>query len=417
MTIHDRVNDLLHNWGFGIDQIPIARMLFLLVAIIIICVIADLLTKGIILRVIRSIVLRSKNQIDDIFLEKRVFDVLSHITPAIILGQSASFIFADFPNTIPWIVKLADSFIILILILALGNVLNAFRIILSNQPAFKDKPVHSIFQLIKLFVYVIGGAVIVSELLDKSLVFFFSGLGAMTAVLILVFKDTILGFIASIQLAANDMVRIGDWVSFEKYGADGDVVEMGLTTIKIQNWDKTVSTIPTYAFVSDAFKNWRGMEESGGRRIKRSMSIDMSSIRYCNDSMLDKFAKIQLLSDYIISRREEIKKYNEEKGVDKSVLVNGRHLTNIGVFRVYAENYIMNNPNISDDMTCMVRQLPASENGLPIEIYAFSKVQAWIQYEGIIADIFDHLLSAAPYFDLQVFQNPSGSDFRNIAKN
>jgi miniconductance mechanosensitive channel len=238
----------------------------------------------------------------------------------------------------------------------------------------------------------------------------------MTAVIILVFKDTILGFLASIQLTSNDMVRIGDWVEMPKYGADGDVIDVSLHTVKIRNWDKTITTIPTYALISDSFKNWRGMQESGGRRIKRSMNLDMSSVKFCTPEMLDRYEKYGLIADYVKSRREEIEQWNQEHNVDGSELINGRNMTNIGTFRAYCIAYLKSHPKIRQDMTFLVRHLAPQENGLPIEIYVFSGDQVWANYESIMADIFDHLLAVVPWFELRVFQRPTGYDFRGIAE-
>jgi miniconductance mechanosensitive channel len=234
----------------------------------------------------------------------------------------------------------------------------------------------------------------------------------MAAILLLVFKDSILGFVASIQLSAYNMVRIGDWVTVPDYSADGDVIEINLSTIKVQNWDKTITTIPTYAFISESFTNWKGMEQSGGRRIKRALNIKIDSIKFCSPEMLEHFGKYQLIRDFILKKEREISDYNKENNVDKSELINGRQLTNIGVFRVYIEEYLKHNPNINENMTLMVRQLKPTEYGLPIEIYAFSKDKRWIQYESIMADIFDHLFAAAPGFYLEIFERPSGRDFK-----
>jgi miniconductance mechanosensitive channel len=229
-----------------------------------------------------------------------------------------------------------------------------------------------------------------------------------------VFKDPILGFAAGIQLSANKMVMIGDWVEMPKYDADGDVIEVGLTTVKVQNWDKTITMIPTYSLISESFKNWRGMQDSGGRRIKRSIHIDISSIRFCTGEMLERFAKIQYISDYIAEKKEEVAAHNQTHRVDTSILVNGRHLTNVGTFRAYVEAYLRHHPLINQEMTFLVRQLAPTEHGLPIEIYVFSRDKVWANYEAIQADIFDHLLAVVPEFDLQVFQNPTGSDFQGL---
>jgi len=237
----------------------------------------------------------------------------------------------------------------------------------------------------------------------------------MTAVLILVFKDSILGLVAGIQLSANDMVRIGDWIEMPEFGADGDVTDVTLNTVKVQNWDKTITTIPAYALISDSFKNWRGMSESGGRRIKRSISIDMDSIKFCTPEMLERFESFGAISEYINTKRAEIEAFNATLDTDISVVVNRRNLTNVGTFRAYVEFYLRSHPNIHHGMTFLVRQLPPDEHGLPIEIYVFSSDQDWINYEGIQADIFDHMLAVIPMFDLAVFQSPSGSDSRILA--
>jgi miniconductance mechanosensitive channel len=237
----------------------------------------------------------------------------------------------------------------------------------------------------------------------------------MAAVLILVFRDTILGFVASIQLSANNMVKPGDWIEMPSHNADGTVLDISLNTVKVQNWDKTIATVPTYALVSESFRNWKGMEESGGRRIKRSINIDMNSVCFVDDKMAERFKKIQVLKDYVVNREEEIKKYNEENKIDGSVVVNGRRMTNLGTFRKYVEEYLLQHPKIHNDMTFLVRQLQPDERGLPIEIYVFSNDQAWANYEAIQADIFDHILAVIPQFDLRVFQSPSGRDFQNLA--
>jgi miniconductance mechanosensitive channel len=324
------------------------------------------------------------------------------------------YVFEDFAGAIPYILRLVNAYISIVLIMVIINFLNTLKYYSENTKLFKDNPLDSYFQLVKIAIYIIGGIIILSFLLNKSPLYFFSALGAMTVVLLLIFKDTIMGFVASIQLSANDMIRIGDWVSMPKYGADGDVIEMNLTTIKIQNWDKTITTIPTYAFISESFKNWRGMSESGGRRIKRSLNIKISSIKFCTPEMLERYKKFQLIKDYIEEKSNKIEEYNKENKIDKSYLINGRHLTNIGIFRVYAEAYVKINPDINLNMTCMVRQLLPTEKGLPIEIYTFSNSQEWVTYEGIMSDMFDHLIAAVSEFELEVFQNPTGTDFRKL---
>ncbi len=268
----------------------------------------------------------------------------------------------------------------------------------------------------KIFTYVLGAIFLISIFTGKSPWGILSILGGLTAVTMLVFKDSILGFVASVQINSTDMIRLGDWVEIPQYGADGDVIDMSIHSIRVQNWDKTISTIPTYALVSNSFKNWRGMSESGGRRIKRALNIDIHSIRFCDEQLLDKFSKISLIADYVKSRQQKIREYNQHHNYDQNLTINSRCQTNAGVFRAYTIAYLKQNSQIHQDMTFLVRQLAPTERGLPLEIYVFSKDQAWANYEAIQADIFDHLLAAIPEFDLRIFQNPSGYDFRCLGK-
>ncbi len=410
--------DFLTNWiiGLGVKETYALylKLVILLFILFIISYLTNLIVKKILIRSIHSVIKKTKTIWDDALVKNRVFISLSHIAPAIIISLTIPYIFKDFAGVIPYILRIVNAYISIVLIIVIINFLNTLKYYSENTKLFKDNPLDSYFQLAKIAIYIIGSIIVLSFLLNKSPLYFFSALGAMTVVLLLIFKDTIMGFVASIQLSANDMIRIGDWVSMPKYGADGDVIKMNLTTIKIQNWDKTITTIPTYAFISDSFKNWRGMSESGGRRIKRSLNIKVSSIKFCTLELLERFKKFQLIKNYIEEKSNKIEEFNKENKIDKSHLINGRHLTNIGVFRVYVESYVKNNPNINLNMTCMVRQLPSTEKGLPIEIYTFSNRQEWVIYEGIMSDMFDHLIAAVPEFELEIFQNPTGTDFRKL---
>ena len=410
--------DSLTDWliGLGVEETSTMylKLVILLFILFIISYLTNLIVKKILIRSIRLVIKKTKTVWDDALVENKVFITLSHIAPAIVIYLSTPYVFEDFPGAIPYVSRLVNAYIATVLIIVIINFLNTLKYYSENTKLFKDNPLDSYFQLVKIAIYIIGGIIIISFLLNKSPLYFFSALGAMTVVLLLIFKDTLMGFVASIQLSANEMIQIGDWVSMPKYGADGDVIEMNLTTIKIQNWDKTFTTIPTYAFISESFKNWRGMSESGGRRIKRSLNIKISSIKFCTEEMLERFKKFQLIKDYIEEKNNKIEVYNKENKIDKSCLINGRHLTNIGIFRVYAEAYVKNNPDINLNMTCMVRQLLPTEKGLPIEIYTFSNRQEWVIYESIMSDMFDHLIAAVPEFELEVFQNPTGTDFRKL---
>ena len=408
----------LTDWliGLGVEETSAMylKLLILLFILFIFSYVTNLIVKKILIRSIRSVIKKTKTVWDDALVENKVFITLSHIAPAVVIYLTTPYIFEDFSGAIPYILRLVNAYISTVLIIVIINFLSTLKYYFENTKLFKDSPLDSYFQLVKIAIYIIGGIIILSFLLNKSPLYFFSALGAMTVVLLLIFKDTLMGFVASIQLSANEMIQIGDWVSMPKYGADGDVIEMNLTTIKIQNWDKTFTTIPTYAFISESFKNWRGMSESGGRRIKRSLNIKISSIKFCTLEMLERFKKFQLIKDYIEEKSNKIEEYNKENKIDKSYLINGKHLTNIGIFRVYAEAYVKNNPDINLNMTCMVRQLLPTEKGLPIEIYTFSNRQEWVIYEGIMSDMFDHLIAAVPEFELEVFQNPTGTDFRKL---
>jgi miniconductance mechanosensitive channel len=299
-------------------------------------------------------------------------------------------------------------------IIIIDSFLNAAHDVYNTYPVLREIPVKSFIQVTKLVFYFIGGIFIISIAINKTPIYLFSGLGAMTAVLMFIFKDAILGFIAGIQLTANRMVSHGDWIAMPKYGADGDVLEVGLTTVKVQNWDKTITTIPTYALISESFQNWRGMQESGGRRIKRAVYIDVNTIKFCTEEMLERFRKIQYISDYMEKKRAELEEFN--KNIDGSSQINRRRLTNIGTFRAYVDAYLKNHPMINQNMTFLIRQLEPTENGLPIEIYVFCKDIVWANYEAIQADIFDHILAAVHDFELKIFQNPTGSDFRELMK-
>ena len=292
--------------------------------------------------------------------------------------------------------------------------LNAAVDIVRSSRFSRDLPVKSVVQVVKLVLYGITTIAVVSLIIGQSPSLLLGGLGAMTAVLMLVFKDPILGLVAGIQLSANQMLARGDWIEMPKYGADGDVLEVALTTVKVQNWDKTITTIPTYALITESFKNWRGMSESGGRRIKRAINIDISSIRFCDQEMLERFSKIQYITEYLENKRKEISTWNAERNVDASDPLNRRQLTNVGTFRAYIVAYLRHHPMIHPEMTFLVRHLPPTEHGLPIEIYVFSRDQEWSNYEGIQADIFDHILAIAPAFDLRVYQSPSGGDVRDV---
>lgn len=403
----------IHNLLLESELNPIlAKYLSITIQILIImliCIVANFITKKVVIRIITHIVTNAKVKWGKMILERQVFRKLSHIVPAIIIYSFASI----FPNYQSIIEKLAITYIIIVALWVIQSLLNAINDIYQTFEISKTKPIKGYIQVVNIIILILGFILVVSNLIGESPLILLSGIGALSAVFMLVFKDSLLGLVAGIQLTANDMVRVGDWIEMQKYGADGDVIDISLNTVKVQNFDKTITMIPSYALISDSFKNWRGMQISGGRRIKRALYIDTNSIAFCNEEMIAKFINIHYLSDYIIQKEREITEYNVKNEIDMNNRVNGRALTNIGVFRAYISNYLRNHPGINQDMTLMVRQLAHNEHGLPIEIYAFTNSVQWAVYESVQSDIFDHLFAVAPEFGLHVFQNPSGADLRN----
>ncbi len=412
----DRLDYLFLDLGMSRELATFIRTFLVAVVFVGLVILVDYITKRIILSGIRSFVRKTKSRLDDILIERRVFHKISHVVPALLIYFTAKFIFKDYPAFEEIFERIALIYIVVIVTLAIDSFINALHEIYLNLPVSEGRPIKGYIQIVKIIIYFVGVILIIAILARESPKTLLAGLGAMAAVLMLVFKDTILGFVASIQLSANNMLKPGDWIEMPSHNADGDVVDISLNTVKVRNWDKTITTIPTYALVSESFKNWKGMEESGGRRIKRSINIDMNSVRFLDRDMIEKLGKIKLLKEYIETRQEEIRKYNEENKIDDSVLVNGRRMTNLGTFRAYVERYLKNHPKVNQNLTMLVRHLQPTKAGLPIEIYVFSKDQAWAKYEAIQADIFDHILSVIPEFGLRIFQDPTGGDFQNLVK-
>ncbi len=374
------------------------------------------LSRKVFLRVIKGVIKRSKNVYDDYLLEHRVFDQLAYIFPIWIVKKLAPRVFIYFPEMATLVDRLAALFIILIFMIAVHRFLKAMGEMGETLKWLQGKPVRSFIQVFTIINYIVGFIFIISFVIGTKPGSVLGAFGALTAVLLLVFKDTILGLVASIQISANDMVRVGDWVSMDKYGADGDVTEINLTTVKVRNWDKTITTVPTYAFISDSFKNWRGMQSMGARRIKRAIMIDINTVKFLDADLRKLLSEVYLIKEYIATRQEEIDRYNQNLDFNREVVVNGRNMTNLGVFRQYALQYLQNHPKVHQAETIMVRQLQPTEHGIPLEIYCFSNDIAWVNYENIQSDIFDHLLAAIKHFDLRVFQDPSGHDFRSALR-
>lgn len=385
-----------------------------LLALLLGAVILDVVAKRVLLAVVRAFASRTSVTWDDTLVEHRVFERLVHIVPAVIVFIGVAFV-PGLPDGATQLVRnVAMGYIVLMLTMALSSMLSAANAIYTATPMAKDRPLKGFVQLVQIVVWILGGVLIVAAVLDRSPLLLLSGFGAMTAILLLVFKDTILSLVASVQLTAQDMVRVGDWIEMPQFGADGDVIDVQLHTVKVQNWDKTITTIPTHRLITDSFKNWRGMSQTGARRIKRAIYIDVSSVRFQTKAEVDHFLRFSLLKNYIEEKEREMADYNAALEIEVDEEVNKRRLTNIGTFRAYTLNYLKNHPQIHKGMTLMVRQLAPGPEGLPLEIYCFTNTTVWAQYEGIQSDIFDHLLAIVPEFGLRLFQKPAGSDFANL---
>jgi len=399
----DSINQMLVNYGMShslanwLDEIISTALLFLLAYG------ADIIGRFIVNRIVGHVAKMTKSRWDDIFMEHHVFKYLTHMIPGMIFFLCVPIAI----NSAIWVKifqKGALIFIVVVIVRAITAATNAMTQIYSESENNANKPVKVIFQIVNVIAYFIGAIAILSIILNTSLGTLFAGLGAFMAVLLLIFKDSILGFVAGWQLSANDMLRTGDWITTQKHGADGTVEEVSLYSVKVRNFDNTIVTIPPYSLVSDSFQNWRGMEESEGRRIKRYINIDMTSIKFCSPEMIERFSKIHYLKEYIETTERVITSYNEANLVDNTVLVNGRRQTNIGVFRAYLQAYINNHPDINQNLTCIVRQLQPSEKGVPVEIYCFTKNKNWTNYENVQSDIFDHVMAIVSQFDLKIFQ-------------
>jgi miniconductance mechanosensitive channel len=388
-------------------------------ATIIILLLAALLAyffaSRVLLGVMRSVAKRTAHTWDDALINNRVGAKLSQLIPAFVIFAGIDFLPNIDVKVEAFIRNVTSAYMIVVAALTVVAVLNAVNDIYESNPEARQRPIKGFIQLLQLAIMIMGGLLFIAALLDRSPVLLLSGFGAMTAVLLLVFKDTLLSLVASVQLTAQDMVRVGDWIEVPQFGADGDVVDVELHTIKVQNWDKTITTIPTHRLISDSFKNWRGMSASGGRRIKRALYLDASSIHFMSEEDIDRCKRFLLLDEYIAGKEGELENYNQElagkTAAERNAAVNMRRLTNVGTFRAYALRYLEQHPQIHKGMTLMARQLPPGPQGLPIELYCFTTTTAWGEYEDIQADIFDHLLAIVPEFGLRLFQQPAGTEF------
>ncbi len=388
----------------------LASYISLILNIIILCFLAYIIYivfRLILVTILAIIAKKTKTNFDDLLVSNQTAKYIAHLIPFVFIYKSVPVILEHYVYWESMFGKLVGIYIILLSLWIIRSVLKAIRDYLKEQPRFSDKPIDSYIQVIMIVLWIYGVGVIISKLFDIDKNTLLGTLGAISAIVILIFRDTILGFVASVQVSLNDMVRIGDWITFDKYGADGDVIEINLATVKVRNFDNTTTTIPTYSLISDSFRNWRGMLDSDGRRIKRHILVKAKSIRFLTDDELQKMKKIQLISDYIDIRQTEISKYNKTYNVDKELAINGRNMTNFGLFRKYITNYLENYPGLNKNMILLCRQLQPTAQGIPLEIYAFSKDQRFEQYEYIMADIFDHIIASIAYFDLELYEMPS----------
>lgn len=390
--------------------LPIVGILVLLAGAIVV----DFIAKRVLVSTVKTIAERSSSAWDDALVAHNVFGRLAQVVPALIVFIGVPFVSGLPEGVVHLIRNVAMGYMVLMLTLALTAMLSAGNTIYSATPAAKDRPLKGFVQVLQIVVWIFGGVMVIAAVLDRSPILLLSGFGAMTAILFLVFKDTILSLVASVQLTAQDMVRVGDWIEMPQFGADGDVVDVQLHTVKVQNWDKTITTIPTHRLITDSFKNWRGMSQAGARRIKRPIFIDVTSIRFQTEAEVDHFTRFALLQDYVESKGQELEGYNKGLTTKVDEEVNRRRLTNVGTFRAYAFNYLKNHPRINTNLTLIVRQLDPGPEGLPLEVYCFTNTTEWAAYEDIQSDIFDHLMAILPEFGLSLYQKPAGSDLANL---
>ncbi|WP_412476302.1 mechanosensitive ion channel family protein [Flavobacterium sp. TBRC 19031] len=405
---------MFQKWDFGET---LSAYLSLVINIVVLTVLAYFIFTIFRYVLVRALIItarRTKTRFDDLLVSNKTAKYISHLIPLLFVYKSMPIILKNFVYWEDIFGKLIAIYIVLLSLWIIKTILHAFRDHLKTNPSFSDKPIDSYIQVIMIVLWIFGFIVIVSKIFDISTNAMLGTFGAVSAIIILIFRDTILGFVASVQVSLNDMVRIGDWITFDKFGADGDVIEINLATVKVRNFDNTTTTIPTYSLISDSFRNWRGMLDSKGRRIKRHILIKAQSIRFLKESELEELKRIQLITKYIDTRQSEINKFNASHDIDKSLLINGRNMTNFGLFRKYITQYLSQYPGLNKDMILLCRQLQPTPQGIPLEIYTFSNDKRFENYEYIMADIFDHIFASITYFDLEIYEMPSGKiDFVN----
>lgn len=415
-TVQDKAYALLSEMGIESTSDTYADNVLILFIILLAAFGSGFLIKKLARKTLQKLAQRTNSRLDDLLIQRKALDKFINIIPAIIIFTLLPLAFPveEFDYLLPLLSRLCLAYIIAVVLRFISACLGIMHEVSSNDAHKKIKPLKGMIQSAQIFIWLIGIILIVAILLKQDPTKLLAGIGASAAILMVVFKDTIMSFLAGIQLSANDMLRVGDWITMSKYGADGDVIEVNLNSVKVKNFDNTVTTIPPYALVSDSFQNWRAMSESGGRRVKRSISIDMNSVKFCDEEMLDRLRKIDILRDYIDGKERELSDYNKKHNIDSSVRVNGRRQTNLGVFRAYIEAYLKFHPQVNKNQTCMVRQLQPNEKGIPLELYFFTSDVRWIPHENIQSDVFDHIIASIPQFELHVFQNIAGYDLQSL---
>ena len=411
MAIEQFWQNALDLWG-TLDQHPVLHAGLGLTILLVIALVLGRVARFLILHAVKLLGRQPALHWMHDLLHNKVFHRLAQMTPSLVVQFGLKLVPELSSTSQHFLGNVALAFTILFLVLAISALLDALLDIYARTEYARTRSIKGYVQLAKMVLFIFGASVIVATLIDRSPLLLLSGLGAMSAVILLVYKDTLLSFVASVQLTSNDMLRVGDWIEMPQVGADGDVVDMTLHTVKVQNFDKTIVSIPTWRLMSESFKNWRGMQQSGGRRIKRSLFIDAGGVRFLSNTEEERLSQVRLLSDYITRKRAELKAWNEAQGNVAELSANRRRMTNIGTFRAYALAYLQSHPEIQPNMTCMVRQMATTAQGVPLEIYCFTRTTAWADYERIQGDIFDYLLAVMPEFGLSLYQQPSGNDLR-----
>lgn len=415
-TVMEEVHQGLVSVGMDTSWADRLDNLIVLLLIVGVALLANVICRHIILKAVAKLVKKTRATWDDIVFDNKVMVHVSRMVAPILIYLAIPMAFPQHADSavLDFLRRLCLIYILAVFLRFIGVFMAAVYHVYSEKDQFRDRPLKGLLQTAQVILFFVGGIAIVGILINKSPIVLLTGLGASAAVLMLVFRDSIMGFVSGIQLSANNMLRVGDWISMPKYGADGTVIEVTLNTVKVRNWDNTITTIPPYLLVSDSFQNWQGMRESGGRRIKRSVNIDMSTIRFCTPEMLAEYRKIDLLKDYIDRIEEPVEAYGRKQGTVHALPMKGGRQTNLGIFRAYLNNYLRSLSQVNHDLTCMVRQLQPTETGLPIELYFFSLIKDWVPYEELQADVFEHVLAIIPEFGLRVFQNPSGEDIKRL---